>query len=178
VNFYRLGKVEEMPGFSPGSFITSYGETIDNEFKGIKYCNAFVSFSNTYSDFVSLDAFKNARKTVMTINREIPPHTDSGVQCVINIYTRTSNCLTQFYDIVGEPDGFQIENQTDGQIFDLDALVPADSFVAEVGDVILLNVKAPHSVKPLTSAPVDREALCFQSRALSFHQVLALLQKG
>ena len=178
MNFYRLGKVKEMPGFSSGSFITSYGETVDNEFKGIKYCEAFVSFSNISFDFVPFDAFKNAQKTVMTINREIPPHTDSGVECVINIYTRTSNCLTQFYDIVGEPDGFQIENQTDGQIFNLDALVPADSFVAEVGDVILLNVKTPHSVKPLTNAPVDREALCFPSQVMTFNQVLALLQKA
>jgi hypothetical protein len=175
VNFYRLGKLEEMPGFSPGSLITSFGEVIDDEFKGINYRDAFVQFSNTFSDFVLIDAFKNARKTVMTINREIPPHTDSGVQCVINIYTRTSDCLTQFYDIVGEPGGFQIKNQTDGQIFDLRSLEPADSFVAEVGDVILLNVKTPHSVKPLTSAPVDREALCFQICLLSFDQILALL---
>ena len=175
MNFYRLGRITDIPKFTTGDGITKFGEVVDGKFMGINYSRAFVAFSDALSSVIPRFAFESAEKTLMTINREVPPHTDSGIQCAINVYLKTSNCLTQFYDIEGEPQTFQIENQTNGSILKPECLKPADSFVAEAGEVYLLNVKQPHAVKAQRPGPIDRQAICLQSRVATYEEVLTWL---
>lgn len=177
MNFYKIGRIREIPEFRSGIGLTKFGEVVDGKFMGINYSKAFVLFSNALNDVIPRFAFDAAEKTLMTINREVPPHTDSNIKCVINVYLRTSNCLTQFYTFKGDQQSFQIENQTDGMIFKTECLEPADSFVAKAGDVYLLNVKQPHAVKAQRPGSIDRQALCLQSRTATYQEVLAWFQR-
>ena len=55
----------------------------------------------------------------MTIDCGIPPHTDSDIKVTINFYIRTDNCRTVYYKLLSDnPKKYQIENQTNGFIFD------------------------------------------------------------
>lgn len=178
MNFHKIGHIKEIPEFRSGPGLTKFGEVVDGKFLGINYSQAFILFSNALNDVIPRFAFDAAEKTLMTINREVPPHTDSGIQCAVNIYMRTSNCLTQFYNIKGDSEHFQIDNQTDGHIFKPECLEPADSFVAKAGDVYLLNVKQPHAVKAQQPGRIDRQALCLQSRTATYQDVLEWLRRA
>jgi hypothetical protein len=90
---------------------------------------------------------------------------------VVNFYIETNNCATQFYEIKDNARPYQIENQTDGCIYNLDDLVETGSFIAEPGDVYILDVSKVHSVIPLDNTEINRKAICFSTNSLSFNQV-------
>jgi hypothetical protein len=86
--------------------------------------------------------------TVMTINRPIPPHTDTEIITTINFYIETGGAKTVFHEpIVEEPRTFQIENQTDGYIYYPEDLKKVDSFIAKDFEIWCLDVKKIHSVE-------------------------------
>jgi hypothetical protein len=87
--------------------------------------------------------------TIMRINAQIPPHTDSGIKSTINIYINTDDCVTQFYKFKNtDPATQQVTNQTDGFIFNETDLEKTNSFVAEPNQAWLLDVSQPHAVIP------------------------------
>ncbi len=88
--------------------------------------------------------------TVMTINRDIPPHTDTEIITTINFYLDAGgdNVDTVFYEPnVSDPKTFQIENQTDGYIFDKRELLEIGRFRASPMECWVLDVKKIHSVE-------------------------------
>jgi hypothetical protein len=86
--------------------------------------------------------------TVMTINRPIPPHTDTEIITTINFYIETGGATTVFYEsIVDEPRMFQIENQTDGYIYYPEDLKQVGSFIAKDLEIWCLDVKKIHAVE-------------------------------
>lgn len=128
----------------------SYGETVNGEFKGIQYC--YVDFPKMQELFLlfpekyRLDFFTQ----LMKVNRVIPPHTDSGIKTTINFYIKTDNCLTQFYRFNNNsPKRIQIDNQTDGYIFDEKDLDLIGCFRAKENEAWILDVTIPHSVLPI-----------------------------
>jgi methionine synthase I (cobalamin-dependent) len=88
--------------------------------------------------------------TVMTINRDIPPHTDTEIITTINFYLDAGgdNIDTVFYQpTVDDPNTFQIENQIDGYIFDKTQLQEIGRFRANPMECWVLDVKKIHSVE-------------------------------
>lgn len=88
--------------------------------------------------------------TVMTINREIPPHTDTDIITTINFYLQTGgdDIDTIFFESsVDEPRKFQIENQIDGYIFNKEDLIELARFRAKPMECWVLDVKKIHSVE-------------------------------
>jgi hypothetical protein len=87
--------------------------------------------------------------TVMTINREIPPHTDTDIITTINFYLDTGGDIdTIFFEPkVETPRKFQIENQIDGYIFNKDDLTEVARFKANALECWILDVKKIHSVE-------------------------------
>jgi hypothetical protein len=85
----------------------------------------------------------------MTINREIPPHTDTDIITTINFYLQTGGDIdTIFFEPkVDTPRTFQIENQIDGYIFNKDDLRELGRFKAKPMECWLLDVKKIHSVE-------------------------------
>lgn len=115
--------------------------------------------------------------TLMHINTEIPPHTDSGIKSTINIYLKTDNCLTQFYKFKNNtPKTEQVDNQTDGYIFDESDLEKTDSFIAKPNEAWLLDVSLPHSVIPQGEFN-DRMAVAIGS-SLQYSIVYDILKDG
>lgn len=113
--------------------------------------------------------------TLMCINTEIPPHTDSDIKSTINIYLKTDNCLTQFYKFkTNTPKTEQVDNQTDGFIFDESDLEKTSSFIAKPNEAWLLDVSQPHSVIPQGEFK-DRMAVAISS-SLEYSVVYDILK--
>ena len=88
--------------------------------------------------------------TLMMINREIPPHTDTEIVTTINFYIDVGgdDVTTQFYvPKVDEPRKFQIHNQTDGYIYEKEDLEPIHYFKAKPFEIWALDVKQIHGVE-------------------------------
>lgn len=116
--------------------------------KGIAYHH--VSFDKfSMFDIIPVQYRDSFTVTLMRINTQIPPHTDSGIKSTINIYIKTDLCLTQFYKFKNNNPGTeQVINQTDGFIFSENDLEKTNSFVAEPAQAWLLDVSQPHAVIP------------------------------
>lgn len=114
---------------------------------------------------------------VMQINDQIPPHTDSKVKCVINFYLSPGDYVTKFWKITNNDPTktSQVENQTNGRLFEYDALEYLSEFVADQNEAYILDVTQPHSVEKNTGG--DRVALCVQTRDYSFDEVRQMLQE-
>jgi len=126
-----------------------YGHQIDDKFVGIQYCHVDFADKMSIMNIIPREYHKCFYMTIMRINTQIPPHTDSGIKSTINFYINTEDCRTQFYKFKSDnPKKEQVENQSDGYIFDINDLEETDSFVAQPNEAWVLNVANPHSVIP------------------------------
>jgi len=173
--FFKLDHVFDLPNVLAGDIKIQYGVEIDNNFYGIRY-NSLQSQELCLLDKILPKNFLNDFSIeLMQVNCLIPPHTDSNVECVVNFYVKTENCITQFYDIKPDANSFKIANQTNGCMYNLDDLIPGPSFIAMPGDVYILDVTKPHSVTPLTTDPINRFAFCASSAKLSYKEIKKLI---
>jgi hypothetical protein len=113
--------------------------------------------------------------SLMKINNEVPPHTDSGSKVVINFYIKAGNYKTSFYD--GHAKSYQVENQTNGKVFEKNGLTALSSFVAKDGDIYCLNVDKIHGVDCLDLVPTERIAVCISSDSFSYDEVCNMLKE-
>jgi hypothetical protein len=151
-----------------------YGETVNGEFKGIEYL-LIDTVAEELWKVIPEQERDNFFMTMMRVNTAIPPHTDSGIQSTINFYIRTDNCLTQFYRVkTNTPVTRQVDNQTDGHIFDVNDLDAVESFVAKTNSAWLLDVTKPHAVIPQGEF-TERVAIVLSSK-LTYKQVADLLR--
>ena len=114
---------------------------------------------------------------LMKINASITPHTDNYVMCGINIYIDPGHCETRFYTKADTIEGERITTQTTGRRFKEEELEFASSFVAEKGDVYLLDISQPHSVKNLSGSPVERTVVVIQTNKHDFNAVIEMLKQ-
>jgi len=129
----------------------SFGETVDGNFFGIEYLNIDTK-KQIMNDIIPNEYHKFFFMTLMRINREIPPHTDSGIKSSINLYIQTENCTTKFFRFkTNNPKTKQVENQSDGFIYDLQDLEEVGSFISRPNEAWVLDVTQPHSVIPQTN---------------------------
>lgn len=165
--------------FNEGDFtkkdaeIIKYGEEVDGEFRGISYnqCELSQEFAAKLLGIVPPNMIHHFTPMVMEINREIPPHVDSGINTVINFYVKAGGYVTDFNKPKDGAEAFKLDNQTNGYIIDFDQVDVVDSFTAEDGDAYILDVTKLHSVH---SGVGDRTAIAISTQ-LSFDEVCALL---
>ena len=153
-----------------------YGRTTDNVFYGLAYdlidyesnSNLFEVIPKRYQSYFNLLS--------MTINTHITPHTDSGILCTINFYIESQNAITKFYKIKSSnPELNKLENQTNGNIFDLADLEEQSNFVANNNEAFILDVTNPHSVTCTKYG--TRKALVLQTREFSYDEVCKMLEE-
>ena len=155
-----------------------YGLNTPNGFYGIKYSYIDLSNSNELLQVIPEHHRDKCTLSVMDLNHRIPPHTDSGIEAIINFYIKTDNCKTQFYKFkTSDPKEFKLPTQRDGSIFDENDLDETESFISQVGDAYLLDVSQPHAVIPLHDGPVDRKAICLQLLYTTFSEAKQLLKQ-
>ena len=120
------------------------------EGKGIGYYEIDLLEKYKLMSIIPKQYHDNFSITLMNVNTEIPPHTDSGIKSTINFYIQTDDCLTQFYKLnTNQPKTIQVENQSDGVVYDEKDLIPTNAFMAKPNEAWLLDVTVPHSVKPI-----------------------------
>jgi hypothetical protein len=151
-----------------------FGKQINGQFKGVEYFNINHSDSDSLFQLIPNQYRQNFCLTLMKINTIIPPHTDTGILVTINFYLETNNCITQFYKFNGEPKKYQVENQTDGFIYDENDLIKTQSFIAKKNDVYLLDVSQPHSVKPIGEMK-ERTGLSISTNTYSYDDMCNML---
>lgn len=173
MQFIKLNKKFDVSNFTETSLINEYA--ING--KGI----GFYNIDNYNKDLILSVIPERYRPEFfireMKINYSIPPHTDSYVYATINFYVKAIDCQTNFFKKADASLGVKMTTQTTGRTFKEDDLEHTGSFIAESGDVWLLDVSSPHSVKNIGTTPVDRIALVLQSNNYTFDQVCAMLEE-
>jgi hypothetical protein len=83
----------------------------------------------------------------LSIIKSTVPHTHSADESVINCYLEPSNYVTTFYD--GEIDSKAVVVSDYGNLIyeaDLNKIIPVEQFIAQPGDIYILNTRVVHSV--------------------------------
>jgi hypothetical protein len=165
--FIKLNKLIHVPKYDIKQHVVSYGNSISYAVVSTPLNDIFSLVPERYrKDFILL---------VMEISGNIPPHTDSKILSTINIYLKSDNCKTTFYEIVtNTPQTTQIKNQTNGKMFDLNSLKSIGEFVAKNNEAWLLDVSIPHSVTS-TESTINRIAVCLQSTKHDVSKVKEML---
>jgi hypothetical protein len=183
MNFMKLKNNLDISDYVVNETFISYGITDDKKiFTGIKYSKIDTSFESKIFSLIPKEYQQYFNMSVMELNWTIPPHTDSGITATINCYVKTGNCTTHFYKLkseIGEPKTpkWSPSTQTTGRMFSLDDLDEVDRFDANPGEIYLLNVSQPHSVRrPPNVVYVDRVAICLQSNKFNFNETKELLE--
>ena len=182
MNFMKLKYNLDISDYVVNETYISYGLTDNKIFKGITYSKIDTLFKSKIYSLIPEEDQKHFSMSVMELNWTIPPHTDSIITTTINFYVMTGNCVTQFYKLKPEIVEPKIPNwvpptQTTGRMFSLDELDEVDNFVANPGEIYLLDVTKPHSVRrPPNVEFVDRVAVCLQSSKFNFDETVQLLK--
>jgi len=158
--------------------IIKYGYTKNLEFKGIKYSKPSALHLDKYFDLIDLlpdEVSHLFNISVMSINARVNPHTDSNTATAINFYVDAGNYVTTFHNIKEDAPAFQLNTQTDGVVYNFKDVDDEASFVAETGDIYVLDVTKTHSVRPLTK-PADKRISLTLSTMLEYDSVIEMLQ--
>ena len=169
--FKKLDLEFNLPKVKIAEIARWYGIELENEFRGIWYNNIEDQDNCSLKACLPKENRDLFNLHLMQINSLIFPHTDSNGSCAINFYMHTNKCITQFYELKENVKGKKIKNQTDGNVYELKDLNMGPSFMAEPGDVYLLNTSKPHSVSPPTDESVLRTAFCLWTNAFTFSEV-------
>lgn len=177
MSFIKLKNKFIIGSFDPMHVKNQYGYDTPLGFFGIKYSYINMNEPEKLINIFPESQRKNCTLSVMDINYNIPPHTDSSISAIINFYIKSDNCITQFYKIKTEKyKTMKIQNQTDGVIFDEDDLEKTVSFVAEDCDAYLLDVSQPHSVFSADNRQIiQRKAITLQIIGLEYEEAKQML---
>lgn len=155
-----------------------FGVVSDQKFRGIEYFDLGLSNTKNYWNLLPEKYRSDFALLLMQINSSVPAHTDSGIKCTINFYKETQNCITAFYKETESVKKFQIENQTDGYIYDEQGLIEIGSFLAKPNEVWLLDVTIPHSVKPNRNhLAINRTAVTLATSKYAYDDVCGMIKE-
>ena len=149
--------------YSQGGQQVSYGGVIT-------YYDAELSEGSVF-DTIPKEYRSDFQLSVAKITDALPPHTDSQIKTSINFYIEPADYTTTFYTPEPKAVKRQVENQTDGYIFQEHELANRGSFKAKPGDAYLLGVDRVHSVK----GNGERTLLCLATDKHDFYDVLNML---
>ncbi len=145
---------------------------LDATGKKIQYYNV----SSQYLDnFIA--RFGNYRQhfysSYVSVDSSVPPHTDIVDRVNINFYIETGGYQTTFYQSRDHDSKWTYADHGDGHVYNMDSLEQIGSFVAQPGDVYVLNGKIIHGVSSAMAQP--RKFLQVSANDLDYDQVLDIL---
>jgi len=175
--FQKLNKPFFITDYEALDKQVSFGDTVNGEFKGIMYLNVYCQNYRSVLEYIPERYRNKFCISLMEINAEIPPHTDCDL-VTINFYVETDNCVTEFYKFKNDnPKKHRIENQTgQGFIYDKEDLQIWSNYLAEPGDVYILDVTKPHSVTPLGEIK-NRVAITLATASYDYNAVCDMLRE-
>ena len=166
--FKKLNLQFNIPSYKVGKKLDQYGFDINNKFNGLWYSDIKI---NGELNLIPERYKSDFDISLLEANSFILPHSDSGSTSVINFYIETNNCATQFYEVKDDAKPYQIDNQTNGFVYDLNDLVEKASFIAEPKDIYILDVSKVHSVIPLHDGQINRKAICLSTNKFKFDEL-------
>ena len=165
INAVKLNKSFNLTSYTIGDLATQIGRIVNGVYRGIRYFD----ISNTEaSDLLTMIPKKYReyfKVSWIEINCTIPIHIDAINQTSINIYYKTDNATTNFYQsktdksmYYDQSDVYHKDNNNESTPwFSKNDVEYLESFCANVSDGWLLNNKTPHDVHPI----VDNQAETF-----------------
>ena len=178
--FYRkLNKQFVIDHYQKTGSKIEYGIDTPMGFMGIKYSYIMTPNDEELYRVVPNRDRDNCTLSVMELNYQIPPHTDSDIEAIINFYIRTDRCITQFYYPSTNPQAIAegVSTQTDGAVFHEGHLKKSVRFMAHPGDAYLLDVSKPHSDLPTEPRLTDPPCIRMQLLYKSFDEAVEMLQE-
>lgn len=166
--------------------IDRYGLYKNNQFLGISYSKFDLQNENSQSELdkvlqiIPQSERDKFNASCMSINHDIYPHIDNGVNTTINMYINSCGYKTTYHEqkrdavnyrnIFGRTSGYDHpEDKQKVLLFeDVDEIC---SFEAKDGDIYILNVNELHSI---TGGTGERMAICIQTK-LPFDEVLDII---
>lgn len=170
--FKKLKTKFVIPEFLIGDEVVHFGGT---SYSGIWF-NEISMTTNIFFSVIPERYRKDFKCRLMQIRGPVSPHTDSDMTVTINFYFSGTGGVTIFYDKPKEVETYQIENQTNGFMFDKDQLKFNSVFSANIGDAYVLDITKPHEVTALNS-DIVRKALVLHTSRYSYEEVLKMLSE-
>jgi hypothetical protein len=172
--FVKLNKNIVVKSYTQLEEVVNYSKTIKYYKVKVDEFDVFNIIPEKYRSKFSL--------LLMRVTGMILPHTDSGILCTINVYTKPDNCITNFYNFKSNQNikEFKIQNQTNGSLYNRAQLDLFGSFSAAEDEVWLLDVTKPHSVNSNSKNLIPntvREAIVLQSRYYNYDEVSEMLKE-
>lgn len=176
--FCKLNIKKELPLTEPKELLWQFGKKKIGIFWGMSYFKIQDEIDQEIRSVLPQKYQKYFETSIFKINIPyIPVHIDNEILTSINFYVQTGNAKTYFYKHKDKSiDVEKLPNHTDGALFKEKDLERIDSFVAQPGEVWLLNVKVPHSVRSKTFK--KRIAYCLQSRHIDYEETKQILQEN
>ena len=146
---------------------------LDSEGSKIQYFNVA---SKYVDDFIASlgDYKKYFYSSFVSVGANVPPHIDIVDKVNINFYIETNDYKTTFYQGNEGCSKLTYADHGDGHVYKIEELEPIDSFVANPGDVYVLNGKVIHGV--CSDSKLPRKFLQVSTNELDYDQVLDLLK--
>lgn len=112
----------------------------------------------------------------VNIETNVPPHTDIVDKVNINCYINAGGYKTTFYKSNENSLRLTYADHGDGHVYQINELNEIDSFIAETGDVYVLDGKTIHGVRSDNQLP--RQFLQISTNKLEYNQVLEILNNA
>mgnify|MGYP007072118437 FL=1 len=171
-----------------GKVYDSYGIEENGKFIGVEYGEFFIqdrkskqSFDNLFN-IIPENKKKYFNQSYMFANHTVYPHIDDNINSSINIYVKVNGGKTTFHkkksddvkdikDVIGRFGG-EYSKDSKSEFIAFTDVKDICSFVAEIGDVYIVNTNILHSV---TKDKDNRILICIHS-SLPIDEVIKIFK--
>ena len=171
-----------------GKVYDSYGIEENGKFIGVEYGEFFIQNRKSKQSFDNLlniipeNKKKYFNQSYMFANHTVYPHIDDNINSSINIYVKVNGGKTTFHkkksddvkdikNVIGRFGG-EYSKDSKSEFIDFTDVKDVCSFVAEMGDVYIVNTNILHSV---TKDKDNRILICIHS-SLPIDEVIKIFK--
>ena len=171
-----------------GKVYDSYGIEENGKFIGVEYGEFFIQDRKSKQSFDNLlniipeNKKKYFNQSYMFANHTVYPHIDDNINSSINIYVKVNGGKTTFHkkksddakdikNVIGRFSG-EYSKDSKSEFIDFTDVKDVCSFVAEMGDVYIVNTNILHSV---TKDKDNRILICIHS-SLPIDEVIKIFE--
>ena len=189
IEYYKKLNIK-MPNINiiKGKVYDSYGVEENGKFIGVEYGKFFIQDRKSKQSFDNLLNIINKNKkkyfnqSYMFANHTVYPHIDDNINSSINIYVKVNGGRTTFHkkksddvkdikNVIGRFGG-EYNKDSKSEFIDFTDVEDICSFVAEIGDVYIVNTNILPSV---TKDKDNRILICIHS-SLSIDEVIKIFK--
>jgi|TARA_X000001036_G_scaffold18877_1_gene15891 hypothetical protein len=189
IEYYKKLNIK-MPNINiiKGKVYDSYGVEENGKFIGVEYGKFFIQDRKSKQSFDNLlniipeNKKKYFNQSYMFANHTVYPHIDDNINSSINIYVKVNGGRTTFHkkksddvkdikNVIGRFGG-EYNKDSKSEFIDFTDVEDICSFVAEIGDVYIVNTNILHSV---TKDKDNRILICIHS-SLSIDEVIKIFK--